>query len=335
MKANFTSYELMNIVKGIFEDEENDFSIKITDSQSTETEVDSIKDYLNINFYTFKKELKDSEILDDIDNQNMWLRSLNATLNTAYGLVDLNGNTPMSSLDFDGGAFNGKVSIIIQSDKVSNLEFYIAYLRNKYIGKLEDLDLNGNMYSVHIEIGDFSYDYEPFTSILGQCVIVSFDINVAYMEQAYSYQDETIEFGFTDDVNGLFYKLAFSKANENLVFTGRGIVAQNRPDLAGSINSSVTTNMDFTFWLLKDNEFINQLQEMAYEYTYYKKVSNGTTTNGYTESKSSEINIPIYVKRTFNGKTYLHKLLLSQFGKTYVNNDFTIGSMKLTLCARR
>lgn len=335
MKANFTSYELMNIVQGIFNDSENDFAIKIVDSQSTETEVESIKDYLNINFYTFKKELKDNEVLDDIDNQNKWLLSLNATLNTAYGLVDLDGNTPMSAYDFDGGAFSGKVSIIIQADKVSNLEFYVAYLRNKYIGKLEDLNLNGKMYSLHIEIGDFSYDYEPFTSILGQCVIVSFDITAAYMEQAYSYQDETIEFGFSDNLEGTFYKLAFSKANENLVFTGRGIVAQNRPDLAGNINSSITTTMDFTFWLLKDNEFVNKLQEMMYEYTYYKKIEDSEEINGYTSDRVVDVNIPIYVKRTYNGKTYLHKMLLNQFGKTYVNNDFTIGSIKLSLCARK
>lgn len=321
MKTNFTSYELMNILKGIFSSE-NDFALTITDSQSEQTQVNSILEYLNIDFYTFKKELKDNDILMDLDNQNKWLVSLNDSMNKAYALVDMTSNEPISSYNFDGGSVDGKVSIIIQADKVPNLEFYISYLRNKYIGILEDLNKDGYNYSIHISIGDFNYETEPFQSVLGQCVVVSFGITIAYMEKCYSYQDETISFSFEEDGN--YYTLPFSKGDENIIFTGRTIVSQNRPDMVGTINSSITSNMDFVFWLISNNGFIDKLQDIAYQSTALK-------VNDETQSEASNVNIPIYVKRTYKGKTYIHKMVLLLFSKAYVNNDFTIGTLKLAL----
>lgn len=324
MKTNFTSYELMNILKGLFSSD-NDFALTITDSQGEGTQTNSILDYLNIDFYTFKKELKDLDILEDIDNQNKWLVSLNDSMNKAYGLVEVNSNEPISSYGFDGGSVEGRVSFIIQADKVPNLEFYVSYLRNKYIGILEDLIKDNVNYTIHISIGDFNYDTEPFQSVLGQCVIVSFNITIAYMEKCYSYQDEIIEFSF--DENGTYYTLPFSKGDENLIYTGRSMVMQNRADKVGNINSSITTNMDFVFWLISSNEFINKLQDLAYQTTAYK-IDNEEQTS------VNNINTPIYVKRTYNGKTYIHKMVLLLFSKAYVNNDFTIGTIKLALYGR-
>lgn len=334
MKKQYTNYELMQIVKGIFNDSNNDFSIKLKNDNADIIEVDSIIDYLNVEFYTFKKDLKDfiSGANDDINVLNHWISSLNNSMNATFGLVEVTNNAPLTSEDIDGGVVDGRVSIIVQADKISNLDYYITTLRNKYVGVFEDLISDNKEYNAHIVISGLNYDTEPFRSVLGQVLLVSFDISIAYMQKAQTYQNEKCLFSF-DDEN--YYELPFSKANESLMFVGEQIIQQNKPDCSGSMNSSATNTWIITFWLFENNLFIKALQDKLYLYTCDKYI---TLDNNNEEVENARpicpVNIPIYIKRVRDDVTYIQKMVLSQFQKQYINNDFTIGILTLNRYAK-
>ena len=342
MKKQYTSYELMQILKGIFTDPDNDFSIKedekVLDAHtntytSNIVPVDSIVDYLNLEFYTFKKDLKDfvSGANDDINVINHWIESLNRSMKASYGLVEVIGNTPMSSQDIDGGTIDGKVSIIIQADKIANLDYYLSTLRTKYIGIFEDLISDGVYYTSHIVIGNLNYDTEPFSSVLGQVVLVSFDISIAYMQKVSTYQDEKIKLSFDDTT---YYDLPFTKANESIMFIGNQIIHQNRADTSGNVNNSATNTWVITFWLF-DNGFINELQNKLYLYTCDKYITLDNDNNEVENARPvCPVNIPVYIKRTRNDISYIQKMVLTQFQKNYINNDFTIGTITLNRYSR-
>ena len=328
MKKQYTSYELMQIVNGIFSDDNNDFSLTITDSDSTETQVDSIEEYLNIEFYTYKKDLKEIINADDLDGLNHWVISLNESMNKSYGLVELTSNNPITALDINGGNVDGRITLLMQVNKVANLEYFLTTIRNKYIGTFENITSDGIDYTSHIVIGNLDYDSEPFECVLGQCVLVSFNISIAYMEQVLTYQDEDIAISFNSEFDAdTFEKFTFSKATETLLFTGKSMIKQNKPYLSGNINANATYTWSFTFWLNANSAITTTLEDILCKITcdrYYD-----IEDESYDTFDNLPINIPVWVRRKKGNIYYYQKAILSQYQKNYVNNDFTIGSIVL------
>lgn len=330
MKRQYTDYELKELIKSLFTD--NDFSITTTDSQNNITQVDSIVDYLNIEFYTQKKDLRDSNYFNpfDIDSINQYVRSLGQSLKKGFGLVEITNNTPMTALDLDGGNLVGKVSIVIQTDRVANLDFYITYLRNKYVGIFEDIVSQDKTYTSHIVISGLDKT-EVYECALGQCITATFEISIAYLEEAETYQDD--DFAISLD-NTNFYSVPISRKTKSIIFTGKTQTRQDNPTQSGLVNASASVALDLTYWLIKSNMFFTELDFLM------EKVSS----EHYTDSmiignfKNNEVNIPIYAKttRTYPDRTYTfyHKYTITSYTKQYVNNDMTIVNLKLGTYAK-
>ena len=333
MKKQYTSYELMQIVNQIFTDTNNDFSFKVVNADSEEIEVESIIDYLDINFYTYKKDLKEILESDDTELLNHYILSLNENMQKSFGLVEVNSNTPLSAYDINGGNVDGRITILIPVDKVSNFEYFLTTIRNKYIGLFEDLTSDGIDYTSHIIFGNLDYNTEPFECVLGQCVIVSFNISIAYMEKCNTYQDDKVEVMISEDGDEeTYWDFPFSKATETIIYNGKSVIKANRPECSGVINASATFTWAFTFWVNANNDFINVLEEII-------NVTSSTwiydiEDESYSSVEDVPVNIPIWIRKTSNGKIYYRKTFLTQYQKNYVNNDFTIGTIILTSSAK-
>ncbi len=339
MKRQYTNYELKELVKSIFEDENNDFSITAEDENEEITSAPSIVDYLNIEFYSYKKDLRTGDYLDvyDTDSINNWVKSLNVSMNKGFASVELTNNTPMTAYDLDGGTVNGKVSIIIQTDRVANLDFYITWLRNKYVGQFEDIISNGTTYTSHIVIGVLDVS-EVYQCALGQCITATFDISISYLEKADTYQDENIEFSFD---NTTYYSVPISRLTKSIVFTGKTETRQNTPTTAGTVNSSVSSVYDLTYWLLNSNTFIKDLDyDMEKEACYSYQRTTPSVEDPYAHTEGGVANFIIWVRtKKKNGSgveyTFTYKTIITSYTKQYVNNDMTVVSLKLNTCPIR
>ena len=330
MKRQYTDYELKELIKTLFND--NDFSITTTDSQNNITQVDSIVNYLNIEFYTQKKDLRDANYFNpfDIDSINQYARSLGISLKKAFGLVEITNNTPMTALDLDGGNLVGKVSVVIQTDRVANLDFYITYLRNKYVGAFEDIVSQDKTYTSHIVISGLDKT-EVYECALGQCITATFEISIAYLEKAETYQDDTFTISL-DNTN--FYSIPVSRKTKSLIFTGKTQTRQDNPTQSGLVNASASVALDLTYWLIESNQFFTELDFLM------EKVSSEhyTINSGVTPIRNDEINIPVYAKTTRiivdTTYTFYHKYTITSYVKQYVNNDMTIVNLKLGTYAK-
>ena len=330
MKRQYTDYELKELIKSLFTD--NDFSITTTDSQNNITQVNSIVDYLNIEFYTQKKDLRDSNYFNpfDIDSINQYVRSLGQSLKKAFGLVEITNNTPMTALDLDGGNLVGKVSIVIQTDRVANLDFYITYLRNKYVGVFEDIVSQDKTYTSHIVISGLDKT-EVYECALGQCITATFEISIAYLEKAETYQDDTFTISL-DNTN--FYSIPISRKTKSLIFTGKTQTRQDNPTQSGLVNASASVALDLTYWLIESNDFFNELDLLMEK----ASCEHYTINSGVTPIRNNEVNIPVYAKTTRvivdTTYTFYHKYTITSYVKQYVNNDMTIVNLKLGTYAK-
>lgn len=339
MKRQYTNYELKELVKSIFEDVNNDFAITAEDENEEITSVNSIVSYLNIEFYAYKKDLRTGDYLDvyDTDSINNWVKSLNVSMNKGFASVELTNNTPMTAYDLDGGTVNGKVNIIIQTDRVANLDFYITWLRNKYVGTFEDIVSNGTTYTSHIVIGVLEVS-EVYQCALGQCVTATFDISISYLEKAETYQDENIEFSFD---NTTYYKMPISRLTKSIVFTGKTETRQLQPTTAGTMNSSVSSVYDITYWLLNSNTFMKTLDfDMEKESTYQYSPTVLTPQNPYITTDGGIVNYVIYIRTKKKNSedteyTFIYKTVITAYTKQVVNNDMTVVSLKLNTCPVR
>lgn len=332
MRKQFTNYELSKLVSDIFTS--NDISFTITDSQSEQTSVDSIVDYLNIDFYSFRKELKDTDLSSDMVSQlEQWYLSSANGLNHAYGLVEIEENSVMTSYDFDGGSIRATITIMIQSDKVSNLDYFITYIRNKYVGVIEDLvdETTNTTYSTHLVFSNVESS-EPTESAFGTASRVTIGLDLSYMEKSMTYQDERFGIALDFDTNGdltQFDGFPISRCSENIIFTGKAQIRQNTPNLSGQVNANATLSFTFTYWLLNSYETLQELDDtmkgLCYSYRYFR----GTQAT-FIENTAQDINVPVYILRN----NLVYKMVVSSYTRDITNNDMTVITMKLSTYAK-
>ena len=219
MKTNFTAEDVKNIIEKIFNgnlwlskasngsilyENPNSEKILLIDEDSGEkTEVD-IAEYLNIKFYNWKQRLVDKEV-GDIDSPpltvyDQWVASLNLSLNESYALVEKIDEEVVTSPDIDSATIMGKVTFLVQTNKIKNLDYYVTKVRNTFLGVPQDIQNSyGDIIKAFIMIGALTYDQEPFTNQLGECVLVSLNFRISYMTDALVYTDSQIAISLTGD----------------------------------------------------------------------------------------------------------------------------------------
>lgn len=326
-KTILKTYDLKEMFKSIF----NNYSTKtlqIVNKYDGTTDTTTFVDYLDVEFYDYKYDIKDHNLLETEDgfqfpNLDNWLNSRGNTTKT-YALVELTSQELTPSVDIDMGSATAKITFVIQQDKIYALEEYIAYIQRRIIGEKNTiLNTYGSELIAYYNILNFAYENEPINTPLGKSIIASLEFNVAYLESATTYTDLGMTFSLDGDE---YYDLTFNEMKQDFAFTGKSNLKQNKPYASGTINTALSYIQTFTFWAYKKDYFVVQLK-----YLLKKLIDDDTNT--------SNINIPVWVKEdvdwydedndTYTTEEMTTKMVVVDFNISVKNSDFAVCSMTL------
>lgn len=346
MRTILTSEDLKNIVDNMFNG--NLWASKYSNNQISYANPNSEKiilvdedqegqqydlaQYLNIKFYNWKNRIvEQSEREENFAGFDDWVNSLNFSFNEAYALVEQTDEEITTSQDIDSCTKTAKITFIMQSNKIHNLEYYISKLRNVYIGNPQVIQNSfGDKITAYIMLGVLSYDQEPITTQIGETLIVSCYFRITYLNEALTYNDTEFYLSFKGDEydaegerkqGTYFYKVPLIKATIQNVFQNTAVPTANRPDLTGFVASSVACPKTLTFYDFKDSEITKAFDKYFWEVSAYRIGADVKTTH--------DINIQVFVKVVRGSTEYVFKDMIDSMEKVFVNNDFTVSSITL------
>lgn len=314
---------------------ENSENIVIIDEDDGSQSKKDLAEYLNVKFYTWKNRLYDNNenYLSDSQYSNFDNRvsSLNFSLNEAYALVDIIEEEVTESQDIDNAVKNGRITFLIQSDKAKNLDYYIAKIRNKFLGLPQEIQNSyGNVIKAYILFGILIYEEEPIQTQLGECLKIVCNFKISYLANALTYNDTKVllslngddEYDLDGNVIGLtkYLEVPLTKQTWQLIFSDTPLPTSTRPDLTGFIATSVSQVKTLTFFDF-NMAFTLQLNDIFWKTSAYR-------IDGVL-SVVKDINIPIYIKVVSNNHSYVFKDMISKMEKVLTNSDFNISSITL------
>lgn len=349
MRTVFTAEDVKNIIETIFNGNLRQFLISkgnvpynnpnsekillIDEDDGTQQEKD-LAEYLNIKFYNWKERLvakRDDDLRQDQQFSVFedWVQSLNISMNEAYALVEKIDEEITASQDIDSATIIGKITFLIQADKIKNLDYYVSKIRNAFLGVPQDIQNSfGDVIKAYIMMGALTYDQEPFVSQLGETLIVSANFRLSYLANALTWTDTEIEISLngddTYDDNGnivgesKYLKMPITKASFQNIFTSNALPTSARPDLTGFVASSLSTAKTFTFFDF-NKELTMQFNDLFWSCSAYR-------VNGVV-SAVKDVNIPVFIRVKSNGKSYVYKDMIDNMQKNLTNNDFNISSI--------
>ena len=252
-------------------------------------------------------------------------------MNEAYALVEKIDEEVTVSQDIDSAVITGKITFIVQTDKLKNLDYYISKIRNTYLGSPQDIQNSfGDIIKAYIMMGALIYDQETFMSQLGEVAIVTTNFRISYLNDALTYNDVKLSISLngddTYDDNGdivgetKYLEMPLTKITWQNIFTNAPLPTQTRPDLTGFVASSLSNVKTLSFY-----DF-NKTLSMQFNDLFWQ--CNCYRFDGIL-STQKDINIPIFVKIQCNGHFYIYKDMVDQMEKIITNNDFNISSITL------
>lgn len=349
MKTIFSAEDVKNVIDVIFNGNLNQYRkskgsipynnpnsekiLLIDEDDGTQQEKD-LAEYLNIKFYNWKERLVAKRDDDVVQDQQFsvfedWVQSLNFSMNETYALVEKIDEEVTASQDIDSGTIIGRITFLIQADKVKNLDYYVSKIRNAFLGVPQDIQNSfGDIIKAYIMLGSLTYDQEPFMSQLGETLIVSSNFRISYLANALTWTDTEIEISLngddTYDDNGnivgesKYLKMPITKASFQNIFTSNALPTSARPDLTGFVASSISTAKTFTFFDF-NKELTMQFNDLFWSCSAY--IINGMF------SAVKDVNIPVFIRVKSNGKSYVYKDMIDNMQKSLTNNDFNISSI--------
>lgn len=357
MRTNFTVEDVKNIFDEIFNgnlwahkysngtipyvNENSEKVLLINESEDTREEID-LAEYLNIKFYNWKERLVEKEKYDEEDASpyakfEAWVQSLNNSTNEAYALVERIDEEVVASQDIDSATYMSRITFLIQSDKIKNLDYYITKIRNKFLGVPQEIQNSyGEILKAFILIGALNYDQEPFVTQLGECMVVSINCKISYLANAAVFSDLELEmsvdgddlydnFGNIVDINGnptttKYLKMPITKATFQNIMTSNPVTTAERPDLTGYLATAISNVKTLSFFDF-NKELTNKFNDIFWRCSAYRH-------NGLLRTET-DVNIPVFIRVKNNGQTYVYKDMIDNMQKNFANNDFTISSITL------
>ena len=355
MRTNFTTEDIKNLIDYIFNgnmwaskvsngeiayENENSEQILLTDIDTGEQTTKDLAEYLNIKFYTWKQRLVEKDVVGYGDESpispfDRWVESLNFSMNESYALVEKLDEEVVNSQDIDSATYMGKVTFIMQTNKVKNLDYYVTKLRNSFIGSPQDIQNSfGDIVKSYIMIGALLYDEEPFTMQLGECVIVSFNFKISYLADALTYGDTQIQISLNGDdlydENGVivdengdptttkYLTMPITKASFQKIFTSQALPTSQRPDITGFVATALSGAQTFSFY------DYNKPLTLQFNDLFW---SLGATRIDGVLTVPRDVNIPVYIRVISNGHSYVYKDMIDNMEKSLTNNDFNVCSL--------
>lgn len=338
MRTTFTGTDLKNYIDYIFNgnfatykasngsvpyENPNSEQIVLVDAENgSKTEYD-LAQYLNTTFYVWKDRLieKSSQGIDSSNALSYfddWVQSLNISLKESYALVEKTDEEVVASQDIDSATISGRITFLVQADKVSNLEYYVTKIRNTYLGNAQTIQNSyGDEIKAYLVLGTLIYEQEPLMTQVGECIVASCNFRLTYLADAQTYSDTNIEFSL-DGTN--YLEMPITKATFQRIFNTAPLPTYSRPDITGYVSSSVANLGTITFYDY-NKELTNRFNDLFWSY-------GAMQIDGQT-SPIREPNIPVYLRITNNNHVYIYKQVIEQMEKVLTNNDFNICSITL------
>lgn len=351
MRTIFTSQDVTNIVRNIFNgnlalykatkgtipyENPNSEQIILIDEDDGSREEKDLAQYLNIQFYSWKNRLiewQDRSIADrPFSTFDTWVQSLNLSMDESYALVELIDEEVTASQDIDSATKLGRITFLIQADKVSNLDYYVSKIRNEYLGNPQDIQNSyGEIIKAYITLGALIYDEEPVVIQLGECIQVSCNFKIAYLTNALTYNDTEIAISLdgddTYDADGnivgnttKYMVMPLTKITWQNIFVSNAVPIAERPDLTGYIATALSCVKTLTFFDFN--------KDLSLKFNDLLWRSGSIRVNGVLTS-AKDVNIPVYIRVKSNGNTYVFKDMIDNMEKVITNNDFNISSITL------
>ena len=319
MRSFFSNEDMATLLTDVFKNNTLDVTLIDEDTQE-ETQSDMVS-YLSVEFYTWWNHAQ-SAIQDmQYSGQSIrdaWKESLNYSIGKSYALIEQTDEETIASEDIVGASVYGRITFMIDANKISNLEYYLRYLKNEYTGKpVKRETTNGDSVVGYLTLGILLYDQEPQMTQVGEVITASINWKWSYMQLAGTYSDVALQLS----LNGVtYYDMTITKYTWQNIFTKESVPTANRPDLTGFLVKSISHTVTLSFYDF-DKDLTNVLNGVFWGLNAVEIDNVATTTQN--------VNIPIYLEATIGEHTYIYKCVLTDMQKVFQNNDFTISSITL------
>ena len=326
MKTKITAYDLKEIFSNLFYD--FDYTIIVEEADGTKKEI-SITEYLRTEFYTYTRDLREERAFDDYDgggfnfpNFDNIVASL-GKVSTSYAQVELEGIEVVASEDIDMGSATARISFIVQVDKSDILERHLSDLRSGIAGHSYSFtNAEKKKVDFYATIGDIVYDEEPFDTPIGKCIVLTTTFGMSYIQEALTSNNSIVEISL-DGTN--FERLLYTQDNEEIMFTGKPNLVNNKPYASGTVVSSVSYVRVVSYWIFTNNCMQLELNHKL------KLVVNDTTT--WTDNINIPVwireNVPYYDNGEFKYQAITTKMVVVDYKINKKNCDFV--NVNLTL----
>ena len=299
-----------------------------------EEDVQDLARYLNVKFYCWKDRLVEKDgSYENGGNFSVfedWVQSLNYSLKETYALVEKVDEEVTASQDIDSATITGKITFIVQADKISNLDYYVTKLRNTYLGNVQDFQNSyGDIVKMYVFIGALNYDEEPMMTQLGETLVVSLNFKFSYLGDAQSWGDTKIEISLDGDdtysggaIVGTtkYLEMPLTKASFQAVMASNAVPTAERPDLTGFLATTISNIKTLSFYDF-NKALTNRINDLFW--------SLGAIKIDGEDAPVLDVNIPVYIRITNNGHFYVYKDMIDNMQKSLTNNDFNIASITL------
>ena len=352
MRTNFTLEDVKGLVETIYNGNlkqsrisggsipyanENSEQIALYDEYGRALGEKDLAEYLNLHFYTWRNRVVDSEA-GKTEPFEAWVDSLNGSLNDAYALVEITNTTAVASQDIDGAQITGRVTIIIQANKVANLDYYAGKIHNKYLGAPQDIiNSYGDTLKAYLNMGIILYEGEPVTMQLGECVTVAFNFTINYLSDASSYADTDMTFcvGIDPDEETTefeYEKLPLTKVTIGSSMTPSAVPYAQSPAKIGVINTGNTLNWSLSFFDF-NQKTIKEIDKIFWKRGAFKISTDGESS--WNADFIDDLNIPLYakVKVKYSEEeeiVYKYSFVIASMRREIINGDFTVCTLALS-----
>lgn len=336
MRTRLTTKDIENIIESIFNGNlkasrlnkdiayknPNSENIVLVNEDTGETETRDLADYLNINFYSWKNRVVETSQLgleSRLTPFDSWVQSLNVSMDSSIALVEITDEEVQVSQDIDNATKQAKITFLVQTDKVANLDYYITKIKNELLGNPQTIyNAFGGKLKAYINIGALIYDGEPETIQFGSCIQCSCGFEISYMADALTDRDMQVSISF-NGYDGDYLTMPITKSTYQLIFSGNMEPTMERPDLAGQVNTTISWVKSFTFFDF-NTELNNKINEIFWSKGAY--MVNDTDI-------IDDPNVIVFIKIQTNGNEYIYKDVITDIEKTITNSDFNITTMQL------
>ena len=320
MRAFFSNEDMANLIQDIYKD--NTISVTLIDEDTREETESDMVSYLNVKFYTWWEHLQTAaeDLIDAGSNvRESWKESMKNKLGSSYALIEQMDEATISSQDIIGATISGRITFMIDANKVKNLEYYLRYLKSKFTGNpITRACFDGSQVVGYLTLGILLYDQQPEVTPVGESIVATLNWKFNYMALAATYNDITFEISLD---NGLNYKqMPIIKYSWQNIFVKESVPTAARVDLAGFLVKAISHSVTISFYDF-DKELTQAINSIFWRLNAVKINDTAQTVQ--------VVNIPIYLRVTVGTDKYTYKCVLTDMQKVFSNNEFTISSITL------